>query len=272
MSLSSRGKLSRNLVNVDTVTGFPRFVIEAVRPGKYTITVNQRSFRSQQAEYLVNVTPGRCAAVYASMSLDGKVTGRLRVSNGDSPPPIKLQLIPVLQSDRVLTPVDTLSRDDGSYEFYGVPPGRYLLGINALDEPTAETPFKRIYYPGVTQRKDAVALQLGEAQTISKADFTLPPKLHPRTIKAQVTWPDGSPARSVHTWCSPSGYLPWQHVLTDANGQITFNAMDGLPYEVGAAAASNYDIVSRRRFTAKPVRVAPGTSTSISLILSIPPP
>src|SRR5262249_43631823 len=117
----------------------------------------------------------------------------------------------------------------------------------------------------------ATVIEVGEAGSVENVDFAVSTKLKPRTITAQIVWPDGTPARFVHTWCSPTGHVPWQHMLTNGKGQIIFPAMDGLTYEIGAAAASDYEVPSRRRFSALPVRVPPGESSKVRLVLSIPP-
>jgi hypothetical protein len=205
------------------------------------------------------------------MGFDGSVSGRLREPNGSPPIPIKVQLIPVLGGDIYPSPIETLSAADGTYAFSRVPLGRYVLAVNASDEPAKTRPYKRVFYPGVADRERAKLIRIGEAESVSNANFTLSARLNSRTITAGMFWADGTPARYVHTWCAPTGYVPWQHLLTDGQGRITFPAMDGLAYEIGAAAASDYEIVAKRRISAHPVRVPPGPSSSVRLVLSVSP-
>jgi hypothetical protein len=283
-NVGSRDRLSKNLrgslvtaVNTDGqryssgADGDGRFLIAPVRAGTYKLTVTQTRFLSGDPEYTVNVPEGGCADLYVWMSRDGKVMGRLREPTGRPPVAIRVQLIPILQGDVYPSPYETLSGVDGKYEFSRIPPGRYLVAVKASDEPTPKVPYKRVYYPGVPQRDRATPIQVAEARSVLNVNFTVTAKLNPRTIKAHISWSDGSPARSVHTWCAAAGYVPWQHLLTDNNGGITFNALDGLTYVVGAAAASNYEIVTRRRLSAKPLTVPPGRSTSVKLVIPLPP-
>src|SRR5690606_41689833 len=135
---------------------------------------------------------------------------------------IKVQLISALNGDEYPSPLETTSAADGTYAFHRVPPGQYLLAVNALDEPTKKIPYKRVYYPGVEDLSRATRIHVGEAARISVADLRLSARLNSRSIAAKMVWADGSPARHVHTWCAATGYSPWQHLLTDSEGRITF--------------------------------------------------
>lgn len=248
-----------------------RFQIKPVQTGRYKVRIQQAKFRSALAEYDLSVPEGGCGVISIPMGFDGSVSGRLREPSGSSPIPVKVQLIPVLSGDVYPLPLETISAADGTYVFHRVPLGWYVLAVNASDEPTKKTPYKRVFYSGVEDRSGAKLIHVEEAERVLNANFTLSARLNPRTITAEMIWADGTPARYVHTWCAPTGYSPSQHLLTDGEGRITFPAMDGLAYEIGAAAASNYEITTKQRVSAYPVRVSPGPSISVRLVLSIPP-
>jgi hypothetical protein len=247
-----------------------RFFVEPVRAGEYRVSVSQAAFRSSEPEYKVSVSEGGCGVVHVAMGFDGIVSGRVREAGGKPPTATPIELIPVLGGNLYPLPIETTSRSDGTYSFVRVPPGRYFLAVNASREPSKERPYKRVFHPGVESRDRAAAISLGEAERVAGANLMLT-KLGARTISARMVWADGTPAEYVHTWCAPTGDVPRQHLITDALGQITFPAMDGLSYDIGAAAASNYAIPQRRRFSAPAIRVPPGPSTSVRLVVSIPP-
>lgn len=247
------------------------FRIEPVRAGSYKVRVQQAKFRSELAEYDLSVPAGGCGEAYVSMGFDGSVAGRLREAQGRSPGPVKVQLIPVLKADIYPLPLETTSANDGTYVFRRVPPGRYVLAVNASQEPTIRNPYRRAFYPGVEDQTRASLIHVGESKSLHGIDLKLSAKLNSRSITAEAQWSDGTPARNVHIWCAPTGYTAWQHLLTDGQGRITFEAMDGLSYEIGAEAASNYEIPAKQRISARPIHVPPGQSTSVRLVLSIPP-
>src|SRR5205085_8926074 len=113
--------------------------------------------------------------------------------------------------------------------------------------------------------------RVGQAEHVSNMNLKLSAKLNPRTITVHIVWADGTPAGDVHAWSAPVGYVPWQRLETDAKGRITFPAMDGLAYNIGAAAESDYEVPSRQGYSAKPVSVPPGPSASVRIVLALPP-
>lgn len=254
-----------------TADGAGHFLIPTVKPASYKVRVERSFFLPARPTYQANVAPGACASLFVRMDLNGRVSGTILEPSGHSAASVKLHLIPILTPDADGDPIEAVSSPSGAYHFSHIPPGHYLLAVNDSAEPTPENPFKRVYYPGVASRAKAALIEMGEAQVLSNVNLRVSEKMSPRTIRVQIVWSDGSPARFVHTWCAPVGDSPWQHLLTDGNGQIIFKAMDGLSYEIGAAAASDYEIESRRRFSAKKIVVPAGTTTSAKLVISIAP-
>lgn len=55
-----------------------KFQIEPIRAGRYKVTVQQTKFRSELAEYDVDVPEGGCGVVHIAMGLGGSVSDRLR--------------------------------------------------------------------------------------------------------------------------------------------------------------------------------------------------
>lgn len=243
------------------------FRIPLKRGGRFVVSISTPRYRSAEPEYRVDVPERGCAEIAFWMGLDGQVRGLVREDGGGMTQPVKLELISVAEDDRSPTPLETTSQRNGEFAFTRVPPGRYVLGLNHSREPTAKMPYRRVYFPASEAPELARPIVLREAQTVSGIQLDIGIKMKPRAITARVSWPDGSPARFVHAWCAPTGYVPRAHDLTNEDGQITFPAMDGLSYDVGSAAASNYEIPARRRFAAKRVRVPPGDSVAIKLVL-----
>ena len=140
-----------------------------------------------------------------------------------------------------------------------------------VDEPRVRTPYARTFFPGVSKQDGAHVLTVGETSILMNHNFVVPAKLNARKVTVMTVRADGTPARFVHVWCSALGYTPWAHVLTDRSGQVIFDVLDGLAYQIGGAAASNYEIPALRRYSAEPVRVGPGNNMRVRLVLSIAP-
>lgn len=158
------------------VGGSGSYNIVGVRPGAYTMSLSQADFRPTECDYQVEVPLGGCGVASAFMNPDGRVLGRLQSSDGETPPPVVIQLI------------------------------SYAMGKCRL-----------------TMRWRQPA-------------------------RHTFVWSDGRPAPFIHIWCSARGYLPIVHEITDKSGRIDFDVLDGLTYEVGGAASSDYEPVERRRY------------------------
>lgn len=247
------------------------FKFDQLAPGNYRVSVYQSRLRARRNSFEVPVPPGGCGLIYAGMAFDGRVSGRIREPHGVPATPVKVQLQQIVPGDLATPVFDTLTGAGGVFEFTRLAPGRYLLGVNIEREPAISNPYRPVFYPGAPTREGAVHIQVGEAASVTGLNLPISVRMAPRTISVELIWPDGSPARYVHAWCAVLGYSAQVHELANSDGRIRFQALDGLTYEVGAAAAGDYEVSSRRLWRAKPVLVAPGPSTSIRLILAAKP-
>ncbi|HYP09009.1 MAG TPA: hypothetical protein VER03_22470 [Bryobacteraceae bacterium] len=75
------------------VGGSGSYNIVGVRPGAYTMSFSQADFRPTECDYQVEVPLGGCGVASAFMNPDGRVLGRLQSSDGETPPPVVIQLI-----------------------------------------------------------------------------------------------------------------------------------------------------------------------------------
>jgi len=135
-------------------------------------------------EGTVKVGSRSCSRVPFELRPDGRISGHVRTANGR---PFKVQpsvqLVSAERGESRSTYVDR----EGHFEFNGLSPGRYLIGIGIGAEPDSPEWRSRIYYPGVPTRESAVIIELGQAEKRTGVDFRLP--------KRPLTF-TGSPATS----------------------------------------------------------------------------
>src|SRR5262245_14146237 len=81
---------------------------------------------------------------------------------------------------------------EGRYKIEKVAPGRYLLGVNVI-RPTPQSPYARIFYPGVSDIKQAEVIIIEPAKATGPFDLILKQKLEKRTVRGIVVWPDDTP-------------------------------------------------------------------------------
>lgn len=130
--------------------------------------------------------------------------------------------------------------DLGRYEFRGVPPGRYLLGINLGPSPPEPgwNLFPRTFYPGTPDRLKAAIIELPEAGEKLNQDFQLPPRLVSREIRGSVVFSNGQPAPCAMTGLIDArfakNYFGGTQIRVEKDGRFTRSAVDGYKYAVQA--------------------------------------
>jgi hypothetical protein len=79
---------------------------------------------------------------------------------------------------------------DGSFQFGGLPIGRYILLLNPYG-PKEKAPYPSLYFPSALEREHAEVLEITEKeQHLRDRNFVVKPLAH-RTLDVRVTWPDG---------------------------------------------------------------------------------
>lgn len=143
------------------------FDFEPLPIGSYELTAN--TVRGLWAESgTIDVSPRSCSNVWFDLTPDGRIAGHLRVANGK---PIKngqIVVVPESNPDGEFT--SEFTDDQGYYEFHGLWPGRYLIGLDF--HPDSESS-PDVYYPGVKSRDKAVVIDLGQAEQRLNIDFQL---------------------------------------------------------------------------------------------------
>jgi len=81
----------------------------------------------------------------------------------------------------------------GFFKFVHLPPGNYLMLINPDDRQDPRFPYRRTFFPGVSDRQLATMVTIREGEQVKDADIHLAPAFSPRHLTAHVTWTDGSP-------------------------------------------------------------------------------
>lgn len=117
-----------------------------------------------------------CADASFHLSHNGRVAGRVLNAAGAGVPGAAVGVMSEAGIEARWTRVlETASASDGSFELRGVPPGRYLLGINLQRGVMRHrTPPPRVFYPGTVDASAARPLELGAGQRLVVGTFTLP--------------------------------------------------------------------------------------------------
>jgi hypothetical protein len=187
-----------------------------------------------------------CGEADFRFQTDGRVGGHVLDADGQPAPRVSLALVPLenLKPDDAHDPAPVglvaTADNEGRYEFEGVPPGRYLLGVNlGWGAPTVvgREAFPRTFYPGTPDRAEATIIVLAEGEKQLEHDLQLPPRLVERWITGSVVLADGTPAVcAVVGLIDPTLAGRWQPISqgVDEQGRFSLGGYDGYKYAVQA--------------------------------------
>jgi hypothetical protein len=146
--------------------------------------------------------PGKCAVeMYLLAQLNGVIRGRLYDSDGR--PIGRNTEVSLLSADSAgksradIIGGSTWTEEDGTYEFNGLPPGRYIVGVGILRPPNSTSRYSDIYYPNASNLRGAHVLTLGEGQKINDINFRLPPPIPTVPLKGLILDRSGKPVGDV---------------------------------------------------------------------------
>jgi hypothetical protein len=128
----------------------------------------------------VNLPSGGCSHLHLVATLNGRVRGRVARNDGKMLD-LFVDAIPVDRRRAALSTQRVHARVDrtGQFEFSGLAPGQYLLGVNLWKSPSPSVPYKPTYDPGTTARASAVPIMIGESTVQDGLDLVLTEKISP---------------------------------------------------------------------------------------------
>jgi hypothetical protein len=81
----------------------------------------------------------------------------------------------------------------------GVPPGKYVVGVNVISPASEAFPFRKTYAPAASNYSSAQVYTVSDGEHV-RANIHLGDPLPPRSISVNVAWPDGRPVQDANVW------------------------------------------------------------------------
>jgi hypothetical protein len=168
-----------------------------VAPGTYQLSVSSPDFvedtewRSEDPP----VSTSTCGYQTLFVSPNGTIQGVVRNSDGSPAIGVPVQAFPK-DEDREpdnLPLKERKSDENGEYVLSGLPPGRFVIGVNGekYDDRQSWAP---TFYPDTRDRNKADFLTPGRGQKLTGIDLKLPVPRISATLRVESYFEDGSPA------------------------------------------------------------------------------
>lgn len=178
IKISIKGKGS-NLTAVTDKEG--KFFLTGLAPGSYTIeallpdTLKLSIHDFRGGAYALVLKNRGCAETSFRVNYEGRISGRIFDDKGE---PLKGIQVQITSADEEgYGSGFELTDDEGRFEYTGLPPGRYLIGVALFGEPRYLPPYPPTYYPGVSDPAKASVIDLTKNSTFKDINFRLPPKI-----------------------------------------------------------------------------------------------
>ena len=180
----------------------------------------------------ITLAPKKHAGVHLVFEPDNSVRGRVIGPKGKPMPDVCVYLLrPGAQFGS-----SDCTDEQGRYEIASVWPGEYVLGANPDDKPTGQEPFRKIFYPGVSERERAVVINIRPGENLKDMDFVIPKLEETIIIKGVLRYSDGNPA--AEEWVKfkvTNGTEKTDEEVnkqTDSDGRFTLTVLKGLKGEL----------------------------------------
>lgn len=131
---------------------------------------------------------------------------------------------------------DEYTNESGYFSFDGLPPGRYVIGVNILSAPYSQSPFPATFYPKTDDYQKATVVEFKEGEQ-KKIDIYLFPRLKPRRISGTVLI-NGRPAKEANVYLVDPRNLDdlifGLEADTDSQGRFAIQCFQGQDYLIYA--------------------------------------
>lgn len=250
------------------------FEFSALQPGRYELTLETPAgFSSDYTTRTIDLPdPRACQEESFSLAPAGRVIGLVLDSEGRPARNVHVELTgPETEIHPLygLASMDATTRNDGTFELPGVPPGRYILGVNLKDLPSPYNPYARTVYPS-DGSGDAI-LQVGPAGAFDVGTWKLPPPLRAIRLRGVAVSAEGRPVSGIYVGAWDVTGNPVERARgaggsqTGADGSFVIELREGRTYTFMARDKDN------RLLAVDAPRLEVGTSPPESIRLVIRP-
>ena len=186
----------------------------------------------------VNLKAGRHAYSDFVFKVENRIRGKVLDALGRPLPWVCLRLLPTQTNVSKDFDSGDCADADGRFEIEEIPFASYVVVVNDDDKISSRQPFRRVYYPGVTDREKAQVVTIVEGVTEYPLDIHVPEVSEVVTITGKVLTADSKPVVSARVGFTSAQTDPAidgsAFTRTDQQGSFSVNVLKGFPGDLRA--------------------------------------
>jgi hypothetical protein len=144
--------------------------------------------RVKQVEIMLE--PKKHASVDIAFTIENYVRGRVIGPTGK---PMDRVCVYLLRPGQEEWGPSDCTNEQGRFEIESIPQGEYVLVANQDGKPSSREPFRKTFYPSVSERERAAVITIGPGETVDNLDIVIPSLVETITIEGVLRYSDGKP-------------------------------------------------------------------------------
>jgi hypothetical protein len=150
----------------------------------------QRASKNQAA---VILEEKRHAAMDLTFEIDNAITGKVFSPIGEPMYGVCVKAVSTQLADGDFRGKSDCTNEEGEFEINEVYPGNYILVLNDDGKPSAREPFGTLFYPGVSDRKQAGVISIDVGKFINNINIQIPKTERLIEVTGRFLYSDGFP-------------------------------------------------------------------------------
>lgn len=132
---------------------------------------------------------------------------------------------------------------NGNYSIESISTGSYFLVINANGKIDDEQPFGKLFYPGVSEQKDAAVFTIDAGKFLNGINLRIPSTIELINISGVFSYADGTPVIEEWIKFTPSKTDVYKEITakTDNQGRFTMKIPKGAEGKLSGEFYTNYE-------------------------------
>jgi hypothetical protein len=146
------------------------YEFEGLPSGKYTIvpelpTSLDFDHSNFGKRYQAELSAGQCASIRFKLEPTTRIRGRLIFPPGTVSKTVEVDAVPThLENLDQFAGSSVFADEKDRFDIWPLPPGDYYVGVNINSSMKESSPSARTYYPGVTDKSNAILVHLAEGE------------------------------------------------------------------------------------------------------------